>query len=261
MSADPPPGAEPAPESLRVERVVIWRHGRTTWNATGRFQGQSDPPLDEVGRQQARHAAAYLAVDPAELILSSDLSRALGTAAAITDLVDAPMRVEPRLRETHLGAWEGKTRDEVRRAYPDQFADWTSGRPVADRGGESSAEVQARMIAATADVEVSSVLLVTHGGAANALLRGLLRLGAGQRRLLDVLGNCHWSDLRRGSTGWYVHGHNLRAASDALSPVSDRPESRTEDADAMDADESPAQESPAGGSPATVSPVGGSPGR
>lgn len=254
MSADPLPGAEPG--SLRVERVVIWRHGRTMWNATGRFQGQSDPPLDEVGRRQARHAAAYLAADPAELILSSDLSRALGTAAAITDLVDAPLRVEPRLREIHLGTWEGMTRDELIAKHPEQFEDWISGRPVSGRGGESRTQVRTRVLAALREVAVSSVLLVTHGGASRVLLNTLLGLGPSHTRMLDGLGNCHWSELVRRPSGWVLRGHNLRAASDALSPGSDRPESRSDDADAMDAEESPAEESPA-----QESPAGGSSGR
>ena len=50
-----------APPAVAAPRVLVWRHGRTSWNAEGRFQGQLDPPLDEVGRAQAARAAAQLA--------------------------------------------------------------------------------------------------------------------------------------------------------------------------------------------------------
>ena len=61
-------------------RVVLWRHGRTAWNATNRFQGQTDVPLDEVGVLQGERAARNLATLKPDLIVSSDLGRARTTA-------------------------------------------------------------------------------------------------------------------------------------------------------------------------------------
>ena len=63
-----------------TRRVIIWRHGRTEWNLAGRVQGQTDVPLDEVGREQARSAAARLASLQPTRIVTSDLSRARDTA-------------------------------------------------------------------------------------------------------------------------------------------------------------------------------------
>jgi probable phosphoglycerate mutase len=117
-------------------RVLLWRHGRTAWNLQRRFQGQSDPPLDEVGRAQAREAAAMLASVEPDAIYSSDLVRATETAAALTALTGLPVRLDRRLRERSLGRWEGLTRDEVAALYGDEYAAWLGGktvRPAASR--------------------------------------------------------------------------------------------------------------------------------
>ncbi|MCU1617498.1 MAG: hypothetical protein JWO98_5038, partial [Frankiales bacterium] len=109
----------PAPTDLPVPRLLIWRHGRTEWNATGRFQGQLDPPLDDEGRAQASRIAPQLlaaALGPAStVVVSSDLTRAAETATALTEILGVPVRLDPRLREQGLGCWEGMTRDEVAR--------------------------------------------------------------------------------------------------------------------------------------------------
>src|SRR4051812_8471329 len=121
-----------------MERLVLWRHGRTEWNATGRFQGQLDPPLDAEGRSQAARVAPELAADlPAgqTTVVSSDLSRAAETAASLTAVLGVQLRLDPRLREHGMGLWEGLTRDEVAERYPEQYADWVTGGPVRGRGG------------------------------------------------------------------------------------------------------------------------------
>ena len=119
---------------LAVPRLLLWRHGRTEWNATGRFQGQLDPPLDEEGRNQAVLAAPHLVaagLPPEEtVVVSSDLSRAAETAATLTALLGVPLRLDERLREHGMGSWEGLTRSEVAERFPEQYADWTAGRPV-----------------------------------------------------------------------------------------------------------------------------------
>lgn len=197
------------PEGLGVRRVVLWRHGRTTWNAAGRFQGQADPPLDVVGQEQSRQAAPYLALDPPDLILTSDLVRAKGTAQALVQLLDVPVKVEPRLREIDLGSWQGLTRDEVAAAHPEQFAQWLAGHPVLDRGGETRAQLDARVLVALRDIQVEHVLLVTHGGTSRSVIEVLLDLPPETGRWLAVLGNCHWSHLERHRAGWQLRTHNL----------------------------------------------------
>jgi probable phosphoglycerate mutase len=196
-----------------VPRLLVWRHGRTAWNAVGRFQGQLDPPLDAVGHAQAQRAAPYLraaglsATD--SVVVSSDLIRAATTATALTELLGVPLRTDARLREHGMGCWEGLTRDEVAERYPDQYADWMAGRPVRGRGGEEPEEVGDRAVAALADLPpVEVAVVVTHGGTAGRLVERLLGLGGDHRRVVGPLGNCAWSELVFQGTRWRLLRHN-----------------------------------------------------
>lgn len=199
--------------AIPVPRILIWRHGRTEWNAVGRFQGQLDPPLDETGREQAVRVAPHLVaagLPPEEtVVVSSDLSRAAETAATLTPLLGVPLRLDPRLREHGLGSWEGFTRDEVAHRFPDQYADWMAGRPIRGRGGEESPDVAARALAALADLpEAPVAVVVTHGGTAGRLVEGLLGLGH-EHRMFGALGNCAWSELSRQGGRWRLVRHNV----------------------------------------------------
>lgn len=198
---------------LSVSRLLVWRHGRTAWNAAGRFQGQLDPPLDAVGQAQARRAAPYLRAAglAAEdtVVVSSDLVRAAATATALTDLLGIEVRRDPRLREHGMGCWEGLTRDEVAERYPDQYADWMAGRPVRGRGGEEPGQVADRALAALADLPpVAVAVVVTHGGTAGRLMERLLGLGSDHRRVIGPLANCAWSELVFQGTRWRLLRHN-----------------------------------------------------
>ncbi|MCW2634345.1 MAG: Phosphoglycerate mutase [Blastococcus sp.] len=205
--------AQPPVPELPVQRLVLWRHGRTEWNAAGRFQGQLDPPLDAEGRTQAVRVAPHLAAGlPADgtVVVSSDLSRAADTAAALTAFLGVPLRLDPRLREHGMGCWEGLTRDEVAERYPEQFADWIAGRPVRDRGGEDAAHVASRAVAALADLPPTPVaVVVTHGGTAGRLLERLLNLGPEHRRVFAALDNCAWTELAYQGSRWRMVRHNM----------------------------------------------------
>jgi probable phosphoglycerate mutase len=199
--------------ALAVPRLLLWRHGRTEWNATGRFQGQLDPPLDEEGRRQAALAAPHLVATgllrEGTVVVSSDLSRAADTAATLTALLGVPLRVDARLREHGMGSWEGLTRDEVADRYPEQFADWMAGRPVRGRGGEEPAAVAERAVAALADLPPAPVaVVVTHGGTAGRLVERLLGIDADHRRVFGPLGNCAWSELALHGDRWRLIRHN-----------------------------------------------------
>jgi glucosyl-3-phosphoglycerate phosphatase len=201
---------------LAVPRLLLWRHGRTEWNATGRFQGQLDPPLDEEGRNQAVRAAPHLlaaGLPPEEtVVVSSDLSRAAETAASLTAVLGVPLQLDERLREQGMGSWEGLTRDEVAERYPEQYADWTAGRPVRGRGGEDPAAVAERALAALVDLpEASVAIVVTHGGTAGRLLERLLGLGSEHRRAFGPLDNCAWSELAEQGGRWRLLRHNVSA--------------------------------------------------
>ncbi len=178
-----------------MTKLVLLRHGRTAWNAERRFQGQADPPLDEVGRQQAYEVAAVVAALRPDLLVSSDAARAMQTADRIATATGLQVRAEPGLRERGLGHWEGLTRDEVAERYPDEFADWVAGRDVSRRGGESREQVAERALAALAGLPtVQTAVLVTHSATAMALCNALIGLDQ-KMHVLGPLANCHWTEL------------------------------------------------------------------
>ena len=215
------------PSAPAASRLLVWRHGRTAWNQAGRFQGQQDPPLLAAGRSEAVLAARELVAEgltaDATVVATSDLTRAAETAAVLADLLGVRPHVEPRLREQGLGAWEGLTRDEVADRYPEQYADWRAGRPVRDRGGEGTAAVVARSLAALADLPpFRTAVVVTHAATAGRLIEALLGLGPEHRRLVGPLANCAWSELSVQADRWRLLRHNVsapRPPEDAAAPA------------------------------------------
>lgn len=198
-----------------ISDLILLRHGRTAWNAQRRFQGQSDPPLDEVGRAQAREVAVLLRALEPTLLVSSDLARARQTAEQVAAATALPVRLEPRLRERSLGHWEQLTREQVQSRYPDEFADWVAGRDVSRRGGETRAQVAVRALAAVREVSAGDglVVLVTHSATAMAVCNALLGL-AHDHHLLVPLANCHWTHLSAepadgAGLRWRLRAHNI----------------------------------------------------
>jgi broad specificity phosphatase PhoE len=157
--------------------LIAVRHGRTAWNAAGRFQGQADPPLDATGRGQAIEASRQVglalagagAADP-PTVLSSDLQRAAATAGLIAGNLGVPLIVDARLREVHLGAWEGLTPEEAQDRFPAEWAEWRAGRDLHRGGGETEGEAGARVAAAIEEILTATigigdeaVVVVGHG--------------------------------------------------------------------------------------------------
>lgn len=212
-----------SPSQGRVDRrtqVVLWRHGQTEWNAAGRFQGQTDIGLDATGRAQAARAAPMLARLEPSLIVSSDLSRAHDTALALADVTGIPVRVDPDLRETNGGSFQGLTGPEIEASFPADWASWASGDPHHRNpgGGESRADVAARMLAAVIraadEAEGGLAVLATHGGAARLAVAQLIGLPLDRVGSLGVISNTAWTILER-RTGaevdqWVLVEHNAR---------------------------------------------------
>jgi probable phosphoglycerate mutase len=199
--------------SNRSRRVVLLRHGRTEWNATGRFQGQLDSPLDVIGKAQALAAAVAVAPMEADAIVSSDLSRAADTAAAVAAETALQVVLDERLREIDLGEWQGLTRAEAREQFPDEYAAWQAGEDARRGSGETYAEVGARSAACVVEWldrlgPASTLVAVTHGGTARATIGTLLALPADTWWRLAPLGNCRWSLLGDIGRGWRLEEHN-----------------------------------------------------
>jgi probable phosphoglycerate mutase len=178
-------------------RIILLRHGRTSWNAERRFQGQADPPLDEVGRRQAYEVAPLIAALRPDVLISSDAQRAAQTADPVAAITGLDLVLDARLRERSLGHWEGLTRPEVAERYPEEFAAWIAGKDVSQfgRGGESRDAVAARSIAVFEELpDVPTAVLVTHGATSMALAAAILGLSQTVHSL-GPLANCHWSEL------------------------------------------------------------------
>lgn len=184
-------GARPGP-SLRV---LLVRHGQSEWNLSGRWQGQADPPLTDLGRRQARRAAA--AVGDVVSIWSSDLQRSVETAVIVSnELGVGPVVVDADLRERHVGEWQGLTRDEIDVQFPgflsptdgDSPDGWQPRRPPS---WESDASVVMRLhqvlVRIRHEVGAGDVLAVSHAGLLYAAER---EFGSNGSRLGNLEGVC-----------------------------------------------------------------------
>ncbi|NUP73119.1 MAG: histidine phosphatase family protein [Sinomonas sp.] len=214
-------------------RIVFWRHGRTDWNAAGRFQGQTDIPLNEDGVRQSKHSARLLATMGPTAIVTSDLQRTRATAEALAAETGLPLGVDAGLRETNAGRWQGQTFDEIRHTDGDLLARWEDGDVDVPAGGaETRLDVAARTSAAVDRAlgelgESGTLVVVSHGGAIRVALATLLGLPHGLWGSLSGLSNCNWSVLEErrpaldsganGAARWRLGEHN---AGTLLGPVS-----------------------------------------
>lgn len=185
-----------------VLSLLLIRHGQTAYNASGRIQGWLDVPLDEVGRQQARRLAARLSAQGVNAVYSSTLARALDTARPIAEACGVPLQADDRLREYNMGEWTGLTREEI----VARFGAPPLGSDAAIPNGETAHQVFERLrsfldelLARHAPGE--QVVLVSHGGALNTLVAGLLGLTI-QRRSPFVFSNASVSELALEGTRW-----------------------------------------------------------
>jgi broad specificity phosphatase PhoE len=200
-------------------RLVVLRHGETTHNAAGIWQGQLDSPLSERGLAQAAAAARAVATFGPTRVVASDLSRARVTGETVARVDGIPLSTDERFREIHAGAWQGLTGEQVRAGYPEDMDRLLRGDDFKRGGhGESVADVAARCRAGVdallADLDAGEcAVIATHGVAGRALAADLV--GLDQRTAwiaLAGLGNCHWAELVEGRAGWRIQTWNQSAA-------------------------------------------------
>jgi 2,3-bisphosphoglycerate-dependent phosphoglycerate mutase len=147
-------------------RIILARHGETDWNRERRWQGHSDRPLNDTGREQAEALAAQLADEPIAAVYSSDLMRAYETARIVSERLGLDVVTVPGLRERRFGSWEGLQDVDVERLFPG-----INGPP----DGESRAEMLDRVLDSLESIAQANpdrtVLVVSHGGPIRAVLR------------------------------------------------------------------------------------------
>lgn len=202
----------------RYLNLVLVRHGETAWNAEGRLQGQTDIPLSETGRVQARALGRRLRslwANPSQrpfarprAIYTSDLSRARETAELIRgDSIDGeiPVHSTALVRERGFGEWEGLTPDESRAKF--------GGSRHHGEEGEPHEAVWARMTQALTEIwdaeaavdPRTTAVLVGHGGSLRQLVCIVTGLGIDSRR--------HFSLSNTGLSLIQIHGQALESAS------------------------------------------------
>ncbi len=151
-----------------MPKLLIVRHGQSEWNALGRWQGQADPPLTEVGENQAKKATNKLGLF--DSIVASPLQRAKNTASIISEITGVgPVTTEVGLIERDASPWQGLTRIEIEKGWPG-FLD--SGQRT--DGYDSNPDLLLRIFAVLRKISKSSrisdsILIVSHAGIVHAL--------------------------------------------------------------------------------------------
>ena len=192
-------------------RLLLVRHGTTDANTKGLFLGHTDAALSEIGHREVALLGQRLAGHPVDVLVSSDLQRARHTADAIAaaraDAIET--RTDPRLKEMHLGDFEGVPATDVRARHPERMARWVDDpahvrMPGAD--AETLSEVQARAWEAVselvADHAGQQLVVVSHTFTLLTLLCRFLDLPIASFRRLHVdrasISEINWS--RYGAT-------------------------------------------------------------
>ncbi len=171
-----------------MARLLLIRHGQSSWNAQGRWQGWADPPLSDIGEAQAVAAAERLRGEGLTKVVSSDLQRARRTAELIAERLGLPLLDPvPDLRERDIGDWSGLTTVEIEQGWPGWLALWRAGELERPPQGEAHHELGARVVAALerlAELD-GCILVVTHGGVIHLVQD---RLGVGGTRVGNLCG-------------------------------------------------------------------------
>jgi probable phosphoglycerate mutase len=182
---------------MEPSRILILRHGETTWNVEGRYQGHLDSPLTPRGEAQADALARRLTGVNFAALYSSDLGRASRTAGIIAQATGHEFRPDPRLREQHLGIFQGLLKSEIKQKLADEYRLFkTAGPDHAMPGGESARQSAERSLACLEELarrhSGETMVVVAHGGTISALLRHTLGIPLGTPRRFERF-NASWN--------------------------------------------------------------------
>jgi probable phosphoglycerate mutase len=224
---------------VTAQRVLLWRHGRTTFNHESRFQGQLDVALDDLGMEQAQRGARLLAGQIAEFghpetgpvrLVTSDLARASRTAAALGELLNITPEPDQRLREIFAGSWQGMTSSQITQRWPEDYSAWRRGEDVRVGGGETRWEAAARGAAciteAAESMDGGTLVIASHGATLRGAIFVLLGWPSESWNCIEALRNAHWAQLQHMPYGWRLAAYNLGGIMEEYEPS---PETATDD--------------------------------
>lgn len=156
-------------------KLILIRHGQTVWNKLGKYQGQADIELSELGKEQAAQLGANYPFEKPVAIYSSDLKRACDTADEIAKHFDMKNKPVQGFREIKFGQWEGLTYNEIHEGWPEEHRKlFSSPDSVTCPGGEGFCQVQARAVKQIEEIlkehNDGNVVIVAHGGVIRTIL-------------------------------------------------------------------------------------------
>ncbi len=191
-----------------MTRFIVVRHGETEFNVATRIQGHGDSPLTRLGIAQAEAIAERLADEPFDLLVSSDLGRALATARRIAARCGRDLIVDTRFRERSFGVGEGFTYEEIDRRYPDAFSRLRQSDPdYAIPGGESRRTFHERVTAAFADLarvhEGRRVAVVCHGGVLSTIYRFIHEIPVAAAHKVSIT-NASFNAIASSAGAWTI---------------------------------------------------------
>src|SRR5262245_6907918 len=145
----------------RIRNLVFIRHGQTDWNAAERYQGQLDIPMNAQGHRQAAVLKKALANARFDTVYSSPLSRALETARAVAG--ESRIILDQRISEIHHGSWQGLTKREICKQWPDQWKRFHEQQHFTPPGAEPAWRVRLRVEEFLRSLKGENILCVSHG--------------------------------------------------------------------------------------------------
>jgi len=196
----------------------IWfmRHGETDWNVVRRLQGWRDIALNETGRTQAEYLGTRLAQaaehTPFDAAYSSDLQRTMQTLAPAMTHLNMRATLEPGLRERHYGALEGLAIGELAdKAPPEAYASWVNREVDGSVGdGETLRQFHDRVIGTVQAIAArhpdQRVLVMTHGGVLDIILRHAQGTPLGDKQRRTPMFNVSINRVAIGEQGWDIQG-------------------------------------------------------
>ena len=163
------------------------RHGETIYSQTGGYCGDLDPELTPAGQQMAESLANAMKAIAWEAVYVSPMKRTIATAMPLCNAIGIEMQLREGLKEIQYGEWEGKTQEEVKQHYSNEYVHWmTEPAWNAPTGGETAVEVASRASLVVAEItekfEAGNILVVSHKATIRLILCSLLGIDLGRYR-------------------------------------------------------------------------------